>query len=84
MHPANNSLQADGRLLYVYLKDVPASHHLAHSRPSPARLPQSDNVDMDMDGDAHAGARGGNFQDGRFGFGEGGRKEPPRGPRRRY
>lgn len=35
--------------------------------------------DMDVDG-----ARGGSYQDGRYGFSEGGRREPPRGPRRRY
>ncbi|KAI8936879.1 hypothetical protein NX059_006114 [Plenodomus lindquistii] len=78
-----NNQKADGRLLYVYMKDVPASTHLAHSRPPPARLAQSAD-DMDMDIDTNAGARAGSFQDGRFGFGEGGRRDPPRGPRRRY
>ncbi|KAH9872021.1 hypothetical protein J1614_006281 [Plenodomus biglobosus] len=80
-----NNQKADGRLLYVYMKDVPASTHLAHSRPPPARLTQSaDDMDMDMDMDTNAGARAGSFQDGRFGFSEGGRRDPPRGPRRRY
>ncbi|KAH9877551.1 hypothetical protein IAQ61_002918 [Plenodomus lingam] len=78
----NNHL-ADGRLLYVYMKDVPASSHLAHSRQAPARLTQPAN-DMDMDIDTNAGARPGSYQDGRYGFREGGRHDPPRGPRRRY
>ena len=76
-----NNQKADGRLLYVYLKDAPASHSLAQSRP-PARLTQSFGDDMDVD--TKAGARNGSFQDGRFGFSEGGRREPPRGPRRRF
>ncbi|KAF2852864.1 hypothetical protein T440DRAFT_506251 [Plenodomus tracheiphilus IPT5] len=78
-----NNQKADGRLLYVYMKDVPATTHLAHSRPPPARLAQSAD-DMDMDVDTNAGARAGSFQDGRFGFNESGRRDPPRGPRRRY
>ncbi|OSS50726.1 hypothetical protein B5807_04501 [Epicoccum nigrum] len=66
---------ADGRTLYVYMKETPTSNALAHSRPPPAA--RADDMDVD-------GARGGSFQDGRFGFSEGGRREPPRGPRRRY
>jgi hypothetical protein len=80
-------IQADGRLLYVYLKEAPASStgllsSSPHSRPPPARLTQSFGDDMDVD--TNAGARNGSYQDGRFGFSEGGRREPPRGPRRRY
>ncbi|KAI4943916.1 hypothetical protein J4E91_009063 [Alternaria rosae] len=74
-----NNQKADGRLLYVYMKDVPASTHVA--RAPPARLTQS--MD-DMDIDTGAGARAGSFQDGRYGFNDASRKEPPRGPRRRY
>lgn len=72
------SWQADGRTLYVYLKETTSSNALAHSRPPPTRTTQGLD-DMDLDG-----ARGGSFQDGRYGFSEGGRREPPRGPRRRY
>ncbi|KAH6616655.1 hypothetical protein C7974DRAFT_416773 [Boeremia exigua] len=73
-----NSQKADGRTLYVYLKETPTSNALAHSRPPPGRVTQA--LD-DMEVDA---ARGGSLQDGRYGFSEGGRREPPRGPRRRY
>jgi hypothetical protein len=73
-----NVIQADGRTLYVYLKETPASTALAHSRPPPARTTQALD-DMEVDG-----ARGGSFQDGRYGFSESGRGNPPRGPRRRY
>ncbi|KAL1800451.1 hypothetical protein ACET3X_000793 [Alternaria dauci] len=76
-----NNQKADGRLLYVYMKDVPASIHVAQPRAPPARLTQS--VD-DMQLDTSAGAQAGSYQDGRFGFGDAGRREPPRGPRRRY
>ncbi|KAF2997556.1 hypothetical protein E8E13_000708 [Curvularia kusanoi] len=75
-----NNQKADGRTLYVYLKETPASANaLAHSRPTPAARTGQGLDDMEVDG-----ARGGSFQDGRFGFSEGGRREPPRGPRRRY
>lgn len=74
-----NNQKADGRLLYVYMKDVPASNHVSVSRAPPARLSHSVD-DMDMD----TGARSGSFQDGRYGFNESGRRDPPRGPRRRY
>ncbi|KAI4643602.1 hypothetical protein J4E93_006613 [Alternaria ventricosa] len=74
-----NNQKADGRLLYVYMKDVPASTHVA--RAPPARLTQS--MD-DMDIDTGADARAGSFQDGRYGFNDASRREPPRGPRRRY
>ncbi|KAF1921044.1 hypothetical protein BDU57DRAFT_509602 [Ampelomyces quisqualis] len=77
-----NNQKADGRLLYVYLKETPASNASLHSRPPPGRLTQSFVDDMDVD--TNAGADTGSFQDGRFGFSEGGRREPPRGPRRRY
>ncbi|KAF1947925.1 hypothetical protein EJ02DRAFT_332499 [Clathrospora elynae] len=76
-----NNQKADGRQLYVYMKEAPVGNAMAHSRPPPSRLTQS--VD-DMEIDTNAGAGGGSFQDGRFGFSEGGRKDPPRGPRRRY
>ncbi|CAG5146404.1 uncharacterized protein ALTATR162_LOCUS1872 [Alternaria atra] len=76
-----NNQKADGRLLYVYMKDVPASTHVAQPRAPPARLTQSTDG---MDIDANAGARAGSYQDGRFGFNDAGRREPPRGPRRRY
>ncbi|KAH7380620.1 hypothetical protein BKA66DRAFT_442170 [Pyrenochaeta sp. MPI-SDFR-AT-0127] len=76
-----NNQKADGRLLYVYMKETPASNALAHARPPPARLTQS--VD-DMDVDTSAGARSGSFQDGRYGFSDSNRREPPRGPRKRY
>ncbi|KAH7077975.1 hypothetical protein BKA63DRAFT_489486 [Paraphoma chrysanthemicola] len=79
-----NNQKADGRVLYVYLKETPASNNASlHSRPPPARLTQSIGDDMDVDTNAGA-ARSGSFQDGRFGFSEGGRREPPRGPRKRY
>jgi hypothetical protein len=71
-------MQADGRTLYVYLKETPSSNALAHSRPPPARGTQALD-DMEVDG-----SRGGSYQDGRYGFSEGGRRDPPRGPRRRY
>ncbi|KAG9192076.1 hypothetical protein G6011_10810 [Alternaria panax] len=78
-----NNQKADGRLLYVYMKDVPASTHVAQPRAPPARLTQSTH-DMDMDLDINAGARAGGYQDGRLGFNDASRREPPRGPRRRY
>ncbi|EMD60840.1 hypothetical protein GGP41_009793 [Bipolaris sorokiniana] len=74
-----NNQKADGRLLYVYMKDVPASTHLSLSRAPAGRLTQSAD-DMEID----TGARAGSFQDGRYGFNEGGHRDPPRGPRRRY
>ncbi|KZM27187.1 uncharacterized protein EKO05_0004713 [Ascochyta rabiei] len=73
-----NNQKADGRTLYVYMKEAPSSNALAHSRPPPARATQVLD-DMEVDG-----ARNGSFQDGRYGFSEGGRRDPPRGPRRRY
>ncbi|KAF2632457.1 hypothetical protein BU25DRAFT_406983 [Macroventuria anomochaeta] len=73
-----NNQKADGRTLYVYLKETTTSNALAHSRPPPARATQALD-DMEEDG-----TRGGSFQDGRYGFSEGGRRDPPRGPRRRY
>ncbi|KAF1837324.1 hypothetical protein BDW02DRAFT_491528 [Decorospora gaudefroyi] len=76
-----NNQKADGRLLYVYMKEASATRPMLHSRPTPTRLTHS--VD-DMEIDTNAGARVGSFQDGRFGYSEGTRREPPRGPRRRY
>ncbi|KAJ4335258.1 hypothetical protein N0V95_008956 [Ascochyta clinopodiicola] len=73
-----NNQKADGRTLYVYMKETPASNALAHSRPPPARATQALD-DMEVDG-----ARNGSLQDGRYGFSEVGRRDPPRGPRRRY
>ncbi|KAF9697190.1 hypothetical protein EKO04_005075 [Ascochyta lentis] len=73
-----NNQKADGRTLYVYMKEAPATNVLAHSRPPPARATQALD-DMEVDG-----SRSGSFQDGRYGFSEGGRRDPPRGPRRRY
>ncbi|KAH7401076.1 hypothetical protein DE146DRAFT_486795 [Phaeosphaeria sp. MPI-PUGE-AT-0046c] len=77
-----NNQKADGRLLYVYLKEPSASNTSLHSRPPPVRLQPSFGNEMDVDADA--GARNGSYQDGRYGFSEGSRREPPRGPRRRY
>ncbi|KAF2025263.1 hypothetical protein EK21DRAFT_104075 [Setomelanomma holmii] len=80
-----NNQKADGRVLYVYLKETPPSNNASlHSRPPPARLAQSPSDDMDVDTNAGATRSGGSFQDGRYGFSESGRREPPRGPRRRY
>ncbi|KAF2133253.1 hypothetical protein P153DRAFT_353650 [Dothidotthia symphoricarpi CBS 119687] len=77
-----NNQKADGRLLYVYMKETPASNAMAHSRPRPARPAQTfDDMEVDTNG---AAARNGSFQDGRFGFSEGSQRDPPRGPRRRY
>ncbi|KAJ4986058.1 RNA recognition motif containing protein [Stagonosporopsis vannaccii] len=73
-----NNQKADGRTLYVYLKEKTTSNAIARSRPPPAHAAQTTD-DMEVDG-----ARGGSFQDGRYGFSEGGRPDPPRGPRRRY
>lgn len=74
--------QADGRLLYVYLKEPPASNASLHSRPPPTRLQPSFHDDMELD--ANDGAGHGSYQDGRYGFSEGSHRDPPRGPRRRY
>ncbi|KAF2748072.1 hypothetical protein M011DRAFT_457986 [Sporormia fimetaria CBS 119925] len=79
-----NNKKADGRLLYVYLKDTPnptptapaSSTHRLNRAPQP--------VHDDMDVDMNNGERSGSFQDGRYGFREDYRAEPPRGPRRRY
>ena len=60
------------------MKEAPVNHALGQSRLPPARATQALG-DMEVDS-----GRGGSFQDGRYGFSEGGRKEPPRGPRRRY
>ncbi|KAF2828367.1 hypothetical protein CC86DRAFT_454189 [Ophiobolus disseminans] len=81
-----NNQKADGRLLYVYLKETPAASNASlHSRPPPSHLARSFDDNMDVDTyDTDAGARTGSFQDGRLGFSEGGRRDPPRGPRRRY
>ncbi|KAL1609847.1 hypothetical protein SLS60_001512 [Paraconiothyrium brasiliense] len=70
---------ADGKTLYVYMKEGGPSSAALHTRPS-GRLGQSSYDDMDVD--THGGARSGSFQDGRFGFND--RGNPPRGPRRRY
>ena len=87
-------LQADGRLLYVYIKeDTPSqsrpftnANNTAPARSfnnrQSGRQAQSAFDDVDMDVDTDAGARGGSYQDGRFGFND--RRSPPRGPRRRY
>ena len=86
--------QADGRLLYVYIKEEtptqprPFSNtNNALNRPAnrqSGRQAQAsyDDMDMDVDTGAGAGARGGSYQDGRYGFND--RRSPPRGPRRRY
>lgn len=76
-----NNQKADGRLLYVYMKEAPATNSMLHSRAPPARLTQP--VD-DMDIDMNAGPRAGSFQDGRYGYNDSSRRDPPRGPRRRY
>ncbi|KAF2788485.1 hypothetical protein K505DRAFT_366440 [Melanomma pulvis-pyrius CBS 109.77] len=78
-----NNQKADGRVLYVYLKNALNTPNtaIAHSRPAP-RAMQSSFDDMDLD--TNGGARSGSFQDGRFGFSENNQREPPRGPRRRY
>ncbi|CAA9966503.1 RRM domain containing protein [Pyrenophora teres f. maculata] len=79
-----NNQKADGRLLYVYMKDVPATTHMAQSRAPPAHLTQSvDDVDVDMDGGSRSSPPG-NFREGRYGFNDATRRDPPRGPRRRY
>ncbi|KAL5381963.1 hypothetical protein DPSP01_006906 [Paraphaeosphaeria sporulosa] len=74
-----NGKKADGKTLYVYMKEGGPSSAALHSRPS-GRLAQSsyDDIDVDTNGGAHAGS----FQDGRYGFND--RGNPPRGPRRRY
>ncbi|KAF1953623.1 hypothetical protein CC80DRAFT_477546 [Byssothecium circinans] len=86
---AFNNMKADGRLLYVHHKTGPNASSL-HSRPPinprPSQVTQQFSHD-DMDVDTNSGARnggGGSFQDGRFGFSSSGRREPPRGPRRRF
>ncbi|KAF2280188.1 uncharacterized protein EI97DRAFT_439244 [Westerdykella ornata] len=72
------SNRADGRLLYVYIKESTGA--APQQRPA-ARLTQSFD---DMEVDNTSSARNGSYQDGRFGFSENGYREPPRGPRRRY
>ncbi|KAL6169827.1 hypothetical protein ACJQWK_04820 [Exserohilum turcicum] len=76
-----NNQKADGRLLYVYMKDVPATTHLSASRAAPppppaaaaaARLNQHQSVDDIMELDTTAARSSGSFQDGRYGFNEGG------------
>ncbi|KAF2445132.1 hypothetical protein P171DRAFT_360230 [Karstenula rhodostoma CBS 690.94] len=74
-----NGKKADGKTLYVYMKEGGPSSAALHTRPS-GRLAQSSNDDMDVD--TNGGARVGSFQDGRYGFND--RGNPPRGPRRRY
>ncbi|KAL5399361.1 hypothetical protein PMIN06_004868 [Paraphaeosphaeria minitans] len=74
-----NGKKADGKTLYVYMKEGGPSSAALHSRPS-GRLAQSSYDDMDVD--TNGGARAGSFQDGRYGFND--RGNPPRGPRRRY
>ncbi|KAF2872226.1 hypothetical protein BDV95DRAFT_492508 [Massariosphaeria phaeospora] len=80
-----NNKKADGRVLYVYMKTTPTPNGLAPFRPNNAsdHGPPRSFDDMDVD-DTNGGARSGSFQDGRFGFSENSRREPPRGPRRRY
>jgi hypothetical protein len=73
--------QADGKVLYVYYKAGPSSAAL-HSRPSNGRLVPPSYDDMEID--TNDGVRAGSFSDGRFGFSENGRRQPPSGPRRRY
>lgn len=74
-----NGKKADGKVLYVYHKNglnTPAPQ----ARPN-TRAPQSSLDDMDVD--MNGGGRGESYQDGRYGFPDN-RREPPRGPRRRY
>ncbi|KAF2712328.1 hypothetical protein K504DRAFT_480023 [Pleomassaria siparia CBS 279.74] len=83
-----NNQKADGRLLYVYLKNALNTPSVAvtHSRPSPHDVqPSFDDMDLDTNG----GARSGSFQDGRLAFSDNNfndnnYREPPRGPRRRF
>ncbi|KAF2678386.1 hypothetical protein K458DRAFT_408887 [Lentithecium fluviatile CBS 122367] len=79
-----NNKKADGKVLYVYYKSGPSSAPApVHTRPSNGRLappPSHDEMDVDTNG----GARAGSFNDGRYGFNENGRRQPPSGPRRRY
>jgi hypothetical protein len=72
--------KADGRLLYVYIKEVPSAAPV--DRRPVSRVVQSSFDDMDVD--TNGNTRPGSFYDGRFGFSESGQREPPRGPRRRY
>lgn len=75
------SLQADGKTLYVYMKEGGPSSAALHARPS-GRLNQPSYDDMDVDTNGGVRAGNGNFQDGRYGFID--RGNPPRGPRRRF
>ncbi|KAF1999994.1 hypothetical protein P154DRAFT_522780 [Amniculicola lignicola CBS 123094] len=89
-----NGKKADGRVLYVYMKDpVPAApvapptgpRNRSYDRPANTRAVQSPNNDEMMEVDTNG--RQPSVQDGRFGFSETGqarRFSPPRGPRRRY
>ncbi|KAF2262613.1 hypothetical protein CC78DRAFT_534652 [Lojkania enalia] len=76
-----NNKKADGRLLYVYMKE-PSSTAITPSQPSSGLL-RSSYDDMDIDTTIR-GRTGGSFQDGRFGFSERTGLNPPRGPRRRF
>ncbi|KAF2191025.1 hypothetical protein K469DRAFT_655535 [Zopfia rhizophila CBS 207.26] len=78
-----NNKKADGRLLYVYLKDAPNSFGKALTRPAPVRS-SYDDMDMDnniQDGRLGSGGPTGSLQDGRYGFSEK-TNNIPSGPRR--
>ncbi|KAF2115813.1 hypothetical protein BDV96DRAFT_599375 [Lophiotrema nucula] len=77
-----NNKKADGRLLYVYLKETPNAG-IAHSRPSGV-LQRSSYDDMDVEMDDGRGRSNGTYQDGRYGFRDVRDNNPPRGPRRRF
>ncbi|KAF2473261.1 uncharacterized protein BDR25DRAFT_332885 [Lindgomyces ingoldianus] len=86
-----NNKMADGRQLYVYMKDTPKTYNgAAPTRPSVTPVVRSSYDDMDVE--MASGARNnrrGSWQDGTYGFPEeqstlGAPRNAPRGPRRRY
>jgi len=87
-----NNKKADGRLLYVYMKNGPPSQPLAKVPTGPAAQAQRsdrDAMDMDVDErdrgrlryDSQTVAREEDFSDGRYGFNENGAPAPPTQPR---
>jgi len=87
-----NNKKADGRLLYVYMKNGPPSQPLAKVPTGPAVQAQRldrDAMDMDVDErdrgrlryDSQTIAREEDFSDGRYGFNENGAPAPPTQPR---
>ncbi|PSN66975.1 hypothetical protein BS50DRAFT_573764 [Corynespora cassiicola Philippines] len=86
-----NNKKADGRLLYVYLKDTPNNtnnngkngKNAPRAQPTRYAAQSYDDMDVDMDVDTNGGAPSGGFQNGRLGFNDNSRRGPPRGPRRR-